>query len=203
LCFGLADWLLILVHFIKYMRHGQDVSNQTETLESVATDDFGGFALKDYYLEGLPYFLVPATAVSYIMYLGIGGFLHWYYYVRQRENAHEWKTQPTKWLSPQLERHEILLGASSLLIGSILSGIMSCYIMNGGPHIHVYYDFLQHGWLWAIAQWPAIFIWQVNLNVKRPIVVGLNFIVSCYCTLVALGLLNVLASQDVSHSMVV
>lgn len=161
-----ADWLLILVHFIKYLRHGQEVvlSNQTETLESMATDGGGGFSLKDYHLEGLPYFLVPATAVSYIMYLGVGGFLHWFYYVRQRDNAHEWKTQPTKWLSPELERHEILLGSSSLLIGSFISGVLSCYIMNGGPNIHVYYDFLQHGWLWAILQWPAIFIWQDYLT---------------------------------------
>ncbi len=154
-----ADWLLILVHFIKYLKHGQPESNSTLPNEN---DDniYGGFALKNYYLQDLPYFLVPATAVSYIIYLGVGGFLHWFYYVRQRDRPEDWKTQPKKWLSPELERHEILLGSSSLFIGSILSGTISCYIYNGG-WCTVYYDFLEHGWIWAILQYPVIFIWQV------------------------------------------
>lgn len=155
-----ADWLLILVHFIKYLRHGQEAetnSTSNEELDKL----FSEFSLKDYKLEGLPYYLLPATAISYIMYLGVGGFLHWYYYVRQRDRPEEWKCQPNKWLSPELERHEIILGSFSLLLGSIVSGTLSCYIMNGG-WTYIYYDFSQYGWIWAVLQWPAIFIWQVG-----------------------------------------
>lgn len=138
---------------------------------------YGDFSLKDYKLQGLSLYIIPATIVSYVTYFGVGGFLHWYYYVRQRDRPEEWKCQPTKWLSPELERHEILLGSLSLLFGSILSGIMSCYIMNGGD-TYIYYNYADYGYLWAVLQWPAIFIWQVvhfiqisnsfsNLQIKK------------------------------------
>ena len=163
-----ADWLLILVHFIKYLRHGDEKDNgtmsalnDTESLHSKDNDNDGLFSLEDYKLQGLPYYIFPALIVSYVTYLGVGGFLHWYYYVRQRDRPEEWKCQPTKWLSPELERHEILLGSLSLFFGSILSGIISCYIMNGGD-TYVYYDYSQYGYIWAVLQWPVIFMWQVN-----------------------------------------
>lgn len=117
-----ADWLLILVHFIKYLRHGEDekdngtmsASNDTESLHKSKDNDDGLFSLENYKLQGLAYYIFPALIVSYVTYLGVGGFLHWYYYVRQRDRPEEWKCQPTKWLSPELERHEILLGSLSL-----------------------------------------------------------------------------------------
>ena len=46
--------------------------------------------------------------------------------------AKEWKCQPDKFLTPENERHEILLGSMNMLIGSTASGIIACYIMNGG-----------------------------------------------------------------------
>lgn len=160
--FPTADWLLILVHFIKYLRNGESSGNSTQADDDGQVPDmFNEFSLKDYRLEGLPYFLIPAITVSFTIYLGVGGFLHWYYYVRQRDRPHEWKCQPNKWLSPELERHEIILGSTSLICGSLISGTLSCYIMNGG-WTYIYYDFSQYGWLWAILQWPAIFIWQVK-----------------------------------------
>lgn len=159
-----ADWLLILVHFIKYTRHGQE-TNSTDVTEEVP-DVFKEFSLKDYHLDGLSFYLIAATTISYVTYFGVGGFLHWYYYVRQRDRAQEWKCQPNKWLSPELERHEIILGSVSLICGSLISGTLSCYIMNGGWS-YIYYDFLEYGWLWAILQWPAIFIWQVHSSDKQ------------------------------------
>ena len=169
-----ADWLLILVHFIKYLRHGQDANSTTTDGQQQETDQIlGDFSLKDYRLEGLPYYILPAMAVSYIIYLGVGGFLHWFYYVRQRDRPEEWKCQPNKWLSPELERHEILLGASSLLIGSIISGTLSCYIMNGGWTM-IYYDYSEYGYIWGVLQYPAIFIWQVFMRTSRQILISGN-----------------------------
>ena len=140
------------------MKHGQPESNSTTADEEPAI--YGEFSLKNYRLEGLPYYLLGASTVSYAMFLGIGGFLHWYYYVRQRDRAHEWKCQPNKWLSPELERHEILFGSFCLLIGSVISGTLACYIANGGWS-RIYYDYSEFGYIWAVLQWPVVFICQV------------------------------------------
>ena len=107
--------------------------------------------------------------------------VQWYYYVRQRDRPEEWKCQPTKWLSPELERHEILLGGFSLLLGSIVSGFLSCYISNGG-WTRIYYDISEYGWLWDFLQFPVTFIWQVStlrteiddVNDKTPSVLRLR-----------------------------
>ncbi|KAG7160015.1 Delta(7)-sterol 5(6)-desaturase-like [Homarus americanus] len=87
----------------------------------------------------------------------------WYYYIRQRGRAIEWKCQPNKFLSPELERHEILLGSFSLLLGSTCSALVSCYLMNGGKST-IYYDVSEYGWLWYFASWPVVFVWQDYLT---------------------------------------
>jgi hypothetical protein len=93
-------------------------------------------------------------------------FPQWYYYVRQRDKAEEWKCQPNKWLSPDLERHEILLGSLSLMFTSTLSALLTCYLSNGGWST-VYYEFDEYTWIWWFLQWPVIFIYQVrNCNEK-------------------------------------
>lgn len=46
--------------------------------------------------------------------------------------AKEWKCQPDKFLTPENERHEILLGSMNMMIGSVASGVIACFIMNGG-----------------------------------------------------------------------
>lgn len=85
----------------------------------------------------------------------------WYFYVRRRHQAQEWKIQPNKWMSPELERHEILFGSCSLFVTSSFSAFLACYIYNGNPSA-VYYQFDEFGWLWFILQFPAIFIYAVR-----------------------------------------
>ena len=85
----------------------------------------------------------------------------WYYYVRQRDKSEEWKCQPNKWLSPDLERHEILLGSFSLLFTCTISSLLTCYLSNGGWST-VYYEFGEYTWIWWFLQWPVIFIYQVR-----------------------------------------
>ena len=87
--------------------------------------------------------------------------MQWYYYVNRRHLAHEWKCQPDKWLSPALERHEIILGSFCLALGSVMSAIIACYVSNGGP-TQIYYDISDYGWLWYILSWPITFIYQVS-----------------------------------------
>ncbi|KAK8746454.1 hypothetical protein OTU49_017026, partial [Cherax quadricarinatus] len=73
------------------------------------------------------------------------------------------KCQPHKFLSPELERHEILLGSFSLLLGSSVSALISCYLMNGGRST-IYYNVAEHGWFWYFVSWPFVFIWQDYLT---------------------------------------
>ncbi|XP_042238148.1 delta(7)-sterol 5(6)-desaturase erg32-like [Homarus americanus] len=160
-----GEWLHILVHFLKAFQYGeqQQESGSISNTSITTSSDFLGFNLADYRLQGFGYYWVAATTISYIFYLGIGGFLHWYYYIRQRGRAIEWKCQPNKFLSPELERHEILLGSFSLLLGSTCSALVSCYLMNGGKST-IYYDVSEYGWLWYFASWPVVFVWQDYLT---------------------------------------
>lgn len=157
-----GEWIYILVHFLKAFRYGDEEANGTST-ESSNSSSSTGFSLADYRLQGFGFYWIWATTVSYVLYLGIGGFLHWYYYVRQRDRSEEWKCQPNKFMPPELERHEILLGSFSLLLGSTVSAMLACYVMNGG-YSTIYYDVSKYGWLWYFASWPVVYIWQDYLT---------------------------------------
>jgi len=85
------------------------------------------------------------------------------FYVRQRDKAAEWKCQPEKWLSRELEINEIILGSISLLATGGMSAVLACYISNGG-YSSIYYKFDEYGWLWFFLQWPCIFIYQVRYS---------------------------------------
>lgn len=157
-----GEWLHILVHFLRAFKK-DDGSPATPDTPDNATSSMFGINLAQYRLQGVGYYWLAATTVSYTFYLGIGGFLHWYYYVRQRDRAEEWKCQPKKFLPPDLERHEILLGSFSLLLGSTISAFIACYIMNGGQTT-IYYDVHEYGWMWYFISWPFIFVWQDYLT---------------------------------------
>lgn len=85
----------------------------------------------------------------------------WYFYVRQRDRAEEWKCQPKKFLTPEVERHEIIVGSITLFFNTAFSAVLACYIANGG-YSTVYYHISDYGWLWFFLQWPVIFIYQVS-----------------------------------------
>ncbi|XP_066262947.1 uncharacterized protein [Euwallacea similis] len=117
------------------------------------------FSLEYFKLKGLWSYWWPSCVISYAIFFSVGGFIHWYYYVRQRHKPEEWKCQPQKWLSPELEKNEILWGATTLFLNASMSSILSCYIANGG-YSTVYYTFNEYGWLWFILQFPLVFICQ-------------------------------------------
>ncbi|XP_050308546.1 methylsterol monooxygenase 1-like [Anthonomus grandis grandis] len=148
-----GDWILVWVHLIKQFGH-RSVN---------ATVDSRWFTLESLRLNNFLSFWWPSLVVSYGLYVGIGGFIHWYYYIRQRDRPEEWKCQPQKWLSPELEKHEILLGSFTLFLNATVSSLLSCYIYNGG-YCTVYYDISEYGWLYFILQFPLIFIYQDYLT---------------------------------------
>lgn len=80
--------------------------------------------------------------------------------MRQRDRAHEWKCQPHKFLTPEMERHELLFGSASLMVVSIVSGVIGSYVYNGGMYQRVYYDPLEFGVWWLFLQVPVVFVYQ-------------------------------------------
>ncbi|XP_065157417.1 methylsterol monooxygenase 1-like [Atheta coriaria] len=143
-----GEWLNISVHIAKQFGY----FNQKAILEHWSDIWEKRFA-------NLWGFWLGAVIVSYTIYFVIGGFLHWYFYVRQRDRPEEWKCQPKKWLSPELELHEILFGSFTLLVNSSASALVSCYISNGG-YSTVYYNFGDYPWWWNLLQVPIVFIYQ-------------------------------------------
>lgn len=87
----------------------------------------------------------------------------WYFYIRQRGNAHQWKCQPEKFLTPELEMHEIILGTISLFCNSFVTGTIAWYAVNNGKYLTIYYEAGEYGWWWFFLQIPVVFIYQVKL----------------------------------------
>ncbi|CAG9863741.1 unnamed protein product [Phyllotreta striolata] len=140
-----GDWINLYVHVKKqfgYISSSNSLSN---------------VSLEDLRLQNFWTYWIPSCVISYSIYFGVGGFLHWYYYVRQRDRAEEWKCQPKKWLSPDLERHEIILGSFTLLLNLTVSAILACYLGNGGWSM-VYYKLDEYGWFWLFLQFPVVYI---------------------------------------------
>lgn len=95
----------------------------------------------------------------------MNNILKWYFYVRQRDKSHEWKCQPGKFLSPELELHEIIFGSISLMVVSVITGFISWYAANDGRYLKVYYRADEFGWIWFFLQIPLVFMYQVSLNI--------------------------------------
>lgn len=148
-----GDWINLYVHIARQFGYNLAPINNTKPF------NWSNITAESLKLQNLFSFWVSSCIVSYAMYFIIGGFLHWYYYVRQRNKAEEWKCQPNKWLTPDLERHEIILGSLTLFVNASTSAILACYISNGG-YSTVYYDIGDYGWIWFVLQWPVIFIYQ-------------------------------------------
>ncbi len=88
-----------------------------------------------------------SLAVSVVTFWGIGGLVHRRYYVRRRLRAAEWKLQPSRWLGPALSRHSFLLGGFNLLVGSLLGGTFTCWVLRGG-RTALYSSVREHGLWW-------------------------------------------------------
>jgi len=171
-----ADWLIFLVSYQKSQEKLAGIANDSTIGNETATattDIFGNESLHQQDLawnENLKNFVelrfanlmdycIPAFIISYLFFFGIGGYLHITYYVLRKDTPEDWKCQPYHWLPKELEIHEIVVGAFSLAIGSLISSAMACWIMNGG-WTKLYFDHTEHGYLWLLIQTPLVFIWQ-------------------------------------------
>lgn len=72
-----GEWLHILVHFLRAFKQ-DDGGNATSAtnLSGNSSSLLLGIDLAQYRLNGVGYYWLAATTISYTFYLGIGGFLH-------------------------------------------------------------------------------------------------------------------------------
>eukprot|EP00091_Calanus_sinicus_P021206 TRINITY_DN6170_c0_g1_i1.p1 TRINITY_DN6170_c0_g1~~TRINITY_DN6170_c0_g1_i1.p1 ORF type:complete len:380 (+),score=74.40 TRINITY_DN6170_c0_g1_i1:118-1257(+) len=148
-----GDWLLFLAH---YWRSQEDFVPNPKVSSSKNNTELADW-MEERFQGFWPTYFLAATAVSYLFFFGIGGYLHLTYYVGKKDSPHEWKCQPNKWLSSKEEIHEIIVGWFSLTIGSALSAALATWVMNGG-YTSIYYDFGKHGLLWSLLELPIVFV---------------------------------------------
>jgi lathosterol oxidase len=98
-----------------------------------------------------------SVAIGLVVYFGLCGALYYAVYVRRRADAAAWKLQPDRWLSPEMNRHAMRLGAANMTLGSVLSGGFAYYAFNGGKSA-LYTSFETHGILFTIATIAVVFV---------------------------------------------
>lgn len=152
-----GDWLFILVHFIKHFKPNE---NDTDNLTTHETPEiFNEWTLESLKLQNLPNFLIIYLISSYAMYFFVCGFLMWYFYIKQRDKSHEWKCQPGKFLTPELDQHAITVGSINVGFGGAVFAVLACYVYNGG-HSTIYFKPDEYGWAYLILSLPIHFIYQ-------------------------------------------
>ena len=93
------------------------------------------------------FFVGASLLVTAVTFLGVGGAIHWWFYVKKRDQAAEWKLQPNRFLGDRLTRHAFVLGTSNILMGSVVGGTFAWYVARGGWSM-LYFDAGQYGLAW-------------------------------------------------------
>lgn len=139
-----GEWLLVIVYMFRDQLQqitGLGLDEQVPTVSAdngtTGTTHPPQSLLESHHLQNVHWFVLMAVSTSFIIYYGMAYGWHYYYYVNRRHLAKEWKCQPDKFLTPENERHEILLGSLNMLIGSTASGVIACYIMNGVGRVSI------------------------------------------------------------------
>lgn len=164
-----GEWLLVIVYMFRDQLQqitGLGLNEQVPTVSAdngtTGTTHPPQSLLESHHLQNVHWFVLMAVSTSFIMYYGMAYGWHYYYYVNRRHLAKEWKCQPDKFLTPENERHEILLGSMNMLIGSTASGVIACYIMNGG-HSKMYYSVPERGWAYFLFSLVAFFVYNETM----------------------------------------
>lgn len=93
--------------------------------------------------------IATSVIVSVVTFWGIGGLIHWWFYVRRKDEAEQWKLQPKRFLPAHLVRHSFLLGGFNIVVGGIVGGTFAWHVVRGGWS-SLYFDPLEYGWAWLI-----------------------------------------------------
>jgi len=93
-------------------------------------------------------YVAGSVGVSLVTFWGLGGLVHWLFYVRRRDAAASWKLQPARFLSGRMVRHAFVLGSINIVMGSIIGGTFAWRIAQGGFTL-LYTDADRYG-LWYL-----------------------------------------------------
>lgn len=93
--------------------------------------------------------IAASVGVSLVTFWGLGGLVHYVFYVRRRGEAAGWKLQPKRFLSPALTRHAFFLGSANMVMGAVIGGAFTWHVANGGWSM-LYMDPLEHGVPWLV-----------------------------------------------------
>jgi lathosterol oxidase len=93
---------------------------------------------------------------SVVTFWGLGGLVHYHYYVRRRDRAAQWKLQPDRWLQRGQVRDAFMLGSINILMGSVLGGTLAWHVARGGWS-RIYFDAGRFGWAWLPASAVLVF----------------------------------------------
>ncbi|MEH6568208.1 MAG: sterol desaturase family protein [Halioglobus sp.] len=104
----------------------------------------------------LPMYIALALLSGNFLLLAIGGGVHYHYYFRNRDQAAQWKVQPTKFLSDKLAREQRLLGWFNFNVATMGSGVLMWGIAELG-WTQLYFDFSEHSVGYTIAS--VFFCW--------------------------------------------
>jgi len=101
-----------------------------------------------------------SLGVTAVTFWGIGGAVHWWFYVRRKGHATSWKIQPKRWLSPEMSRHAFVLGSANILAGSVIGGTFAWYVARGGWSM-LYVD--AHRWpLWYLPVSALLYFFAID-----------------------------------------
>lgn len=90
-----------------------------------------------------------SVGLSLVTFWGMGGLVHYWFYVRRRGDASRWKVQPGRFLSPRMVRHAFFLGSFNMVLGSVIGGMFAWHVAQGGWS-SLYFDPLAHGLPWLL-----------------------------------------------------
>lgn len=98
-----------------------------------------------------------SIGIGLVFYFGLCGALYYAKYVRDCGRAAEWKCQPDRWLSSEMNLHALRLGATNMAMGLTLSGAFAYYVFNGGKSA-LYFDLHTHGVVFSVISIAAVFL---------------------------------------------
>ncbi|XP_013397329.1 lathosterol oxidase-like [Lingula anatina] len=150
-----GDWLLVVVNLWKQFQPEYGRNTPFGSQENNATDLTW---LERHRLQNVQYFILLSLLISFSVFYSMGGYFQYFYYIKRREQSEEWKCQPNKFLTKENERHEFIAGSVNMACGATVSGILACFILNGG-YSTLYYSASERGWLYFVLSGPIYYLY--------------------------------------------
>ena len=112
----------------------------------------------EYNLQDALYYIFVSNASALIIYHLVCGFLQIYFYELQRKEPEKWKCQPHRFLTRSNELHEVVTGTINLILLSVFSGSVTCWIVNG-KYSTMYFKFDEYGYAYLSVSVAVLFLW--------------------------------------------